>query len=148
MRNPAPYRYDIVGSFLRTAAIHEARAKFESDAISAEKLSNIEDAEIRGLVKKEGNVGLKAVTDGEYRRSFWHMDFLWGLIGTRKVRAAHFSVAFKGFQPKAETVKIVDKLEFIASLFVLPYFCCFKQLGNQFLLSFCIAAAILRKLLC
>ena len=55
---------------------------------------------------------MKAVTDGEYRRSFWHMDFLWGLTGTQKVKTEHFSVAFKGFQPKAETVRIVDKLDF------------------------------------
>ena len=40
------------------------------------------------------------------------MDFLWGLTGTQKVKSEHFSVAFKGFQPKAETVKIVDKLDF------------------------------------
>ena len=112
MKNPAPYRYDIVGSFLRTAAIHEARARFESGAISAKELAQVEDTEIRGLVQKEEKVGLKAVTDGEYRRAFWHMDFLWGLTGTQKVKAAHFSVAFKGFQPKAETVKIVDKLDF------------------------------------
>lgn len=112
MKNPAPYRYDIVGSFLRTKAIHEARSKFEAGEISAEELTKVEDAEITGLVKKEENVGLHAVTDGEYRRSFWHMDFLWGLTGTQKVKSEHFSVAFKGFQPKAETVKIVDKLDF------------------------------------
>ena len=112
MKNPAPYRYDIVGSFLRTAAIHEARARFESGAISAKELAQVEDAEIRTLVQKEETVGLKAVTDGEYRRSFWHMDFLWGLTGAQKVKSEHFSVAFKGFQPKAETVRIVDKLDF------------------------------------
>lgn len=49
MKNPAPYRYDIVGSFLRTAAIHE----FEAGAITAEELAKVEDTEIRGLVKKE-----------------------------------------------------------------------------------------------
>lgn len=112
MKNPAPYRYDIVGSFLRTKAIHEARSKFEAGEISAEELTKVEDAEITGLVKKEENVGLHAVTDGEYRRSFWHMDFLWGLTVTQKVKSEHFSVAFKGFQPKAETVKIVDRLDF------------------------------------
>ncbi|WP_382735772.1 hypothetical protein [Agathobaculum butyriciproducens] len=69
MKNPAPYRYDIVGSFLRTKAIHEARSKFEAGEISAEELTKVEDAEITGLVKKEENVGLHAVTDGEYRRS-------------------------------------------------------------------------------
>ena len=64
MKNPAPYRYDIVGSFLRTKAIHEARSKFEAGEISAEELTKVEDAEITGLVKKEENVGLHAVTDG------------------------------------------------------------------------------------
>ena len=57
MKNPAPYRYDIVGSFLRTAAIHEARARFESGAISAKELAQVEDAEIRTLVQKEETVG-------------------------------------------------------------------------------------------
>ena len=52
-KNPAPYRYDIVGSFLRTATIHEAREKFEADAITAEELAKVEDTEIRRLVKKE-----------------------------------------------------------------------------------------------
>ena len=112
MKNPAPYRYDIVGSFLRTKAIHEARSRFEAGEISAEELTRVEDAEITGLVQKEENAGLRAVTDGEYRRSFWHMDFLWGLTGTQKVKSEHVSVAFKGFQPKAETVKIVDRLDF------------------------------------
>ena len=46
MKNPAPYRYDIVGSFLRTKAIHEARSKFEAGEISAEELTKVEDAEI------------------------------------------------------------------------------------------------------
>lgn len=55
MKNPAPYRYDIVGSFLRTKAIHEARSKFEAGEISAEELTKVEDAEITGLVKKEEN---------------------------------------------------------------------------------------------
>ena len=127
MKNPAPYRYDIVGSFLRTHAIHEARSKFEDGEISAEELAKIEDTEIRGLVQKEENVGLKAVTDGEYRRAFWHMDFLWGLTGTQKVKAEHFSVAFKGFQPKAETVKIVDKLDFPDDH---PFLAHFKFLHN------------------
>ena len=51
MKNSAPYRYDIVGSFLRTKAIHEARSRFEAGEISAEELARVEDAEITGLVK-------------------------------------------------------------------------------------------------
>ena len=58
MKNPAPYRYDIVGSFLRTKAIHEARSRFEAGEISAEELARVEDAEITGLVKKEENTSV------------------------------------------------------------------------------------------
>lgn len=123
----APYRYDIVGSFLRTQAIKTAREKFAAGTITAQELTAVEDQEIRGLVGKEEKVGLHAVTDGEYRRSFWHMDFLWGLTGTQKVKAEHFSVAFKGFQPKAETVKIVDKLDFPDNH---PFLAHFKFLHN------------------
>ncbi len=112
MSTNAPYKYDIVGSFLRTEAVHEAREKFENGAISADELKKIEDDEIKGLVKKENTAKLHAFTDGEYRRSFWHLDFLWGLEGVKKVKSEHFSVAFKGFQPKSETIKIVDKLDF------------------------------------
>ena len=123
----APYRYDIVGSFLRTQAIKTAREQFAAGTITAQELAAVEDQEIRGLVGKEEKVGLRAVTDGEYRRSFWHMDFLWGLTGTQKVKAEHFSVAFKGFQPKAETVKIVDKLDFPDDH---PFLAHFKFLHN------------------
>ena len=85
MKNPAPYRYDIVGSFLRTKAIHEARSKFEAGEISAEELTKVEDAEITGLVKKEENVGLHAVTDGEYRRSFWHSTVTSAMVNTLRL---------------------------------------------------------------
>lgn len=108
----APYRYDIVGSFLRTPAIRDAREQFAAGTISAEELERVEDREIRGLVDRQKAAGLLAVTDGEYRRAFWHLDFLWGLTGVEKTRAEHFSVAFQGVQPKAETVKIAGRLDF------------------------------------
>ena len=111
-QSPLLIVYDIVGSFLRTKAIHEARSKFEAGEISAEELIKVEDAEITGLVKKEENVGLHRC----YRRRrvspfLLAHGLLWGLTGTQKVKSEHFSVAFKGFQPKAETVKM-DKLDF------------------------------------
>lgn len=77
----APYRYDIVGSFLRPQELKEARAKFKAGEISQEELTKVEDKWISDLVEKEKAVGLKAVTDGEFRRSWWHLDFLWGLKG-------------------------------------------------------------------
>lgn len=69
-------RYDIVGSFLRPAPIKEARAKFAAGQIALEELRKVENAEISKLVKKEVEHGLKYVTDGEFRRRWWHLDWL------------------------------------------------------------------------
>jgi len=69
--------YDIVGSFLRPEELKEARKNFNQEKISQEELTKIEDQEIKKLIQKEEELGLKAVTDGEFRRSWWHLDFLW-----------------------------------------------------------------------
>lgn len=69
-------KYDIVGSFLRPQAIKEARAKYAQNEITLEQLRKIEDAEIRKLVEKEVEHGLQFVTDGEFRRRWWHLDWL------------------------------------------------------------------------
>ena len=71
-----PIKYDIVGSFLRTPQIKEARASYNSEKISKEELTAVEDKEIAKLVKKEVEHGLKFVTDGEFRRRWWHLDWL------------------------------------------------------------------------
>lgn len=69
-------KYDIVGSFLRTQAIKDARAKYNAGEITLPELRKIEDVEIAELVKKEVEHGLKFVTDGEFRRRWWHLDWL------------------------------------------------------------------------
>lgn len=69
-------KYDIVGSFLRTDAIKKARAEFNEGKIQIENLRKVEDEEIAKLVKKEVEHGLKYVTDGEFRRRWWHLDWL------------------------------------------------------------------------
>lgn len=71
-----PYRADQVGSFLRPQVLKEARAKFQEGLISKEELRAVEDAEIVKLVDKQKAVGLTAVTDGEFRRTWWHLDFI------------------------------------------------------------------------
>ena len=109
-----PYRADVVGSFLRPAAVAQARAAFARGEFSREALTAVEDEEIAALVKKELDNGLTAVTDGEFRRAFWHLDFLAGLKGIRHVKAEAWSVHFEGRQPKAETVVIEDRLSFPA----------------------------------
>lgn len=102
-RTVAPFRYDIVGSFLRSDALKEARKRFAQGRITQRELRQVEDAEIAQLVAKQKALGLRAVTDGEYRRSWWHLDFLWNLDGVRKVAAEQGSIAFKERQTKAGT---------------------------------------------
>ena len=89
-----PYRADVVGSFLRPAAVAQARAAFARGELSREALTAVEDEEIAALVKKELDNGLTAVTDGEFRRAFWHLDFLAGLKGIRHVKTEAWSVHF------------------------------------------------------
>lgn len=74
----APYRYDYVGSFLRPEALKEARSKFENGIIDAAALKKVEDACITDLVKKQKQAGYHFITDGEFRRTWWHMDFFLG----------------------------------------------------------------------
>lgn len=77
----APYKYDVVGSFLRPDYLKEAREKFEEGTISKEDLKLIEDKAILDLVKKEKDAGLHIISDGEFRRATWHLDFMWGFEG-------------------------------------------------------------------
>lgn len=107
-----PFRYDIVGSFLRPAYLKEARADFSDGKITAEQLKVVEDKAIVELVQKQKEVGLKAITDGEFRRRYWHLDFLAELQGVDEIKAEHWSVAFKGHQPKAATLQITGKVDF------------------------------------
>ena len=77
----APFRADHVGSLLRPAELKQARADFKEKKISAEKLKELEDAQIRKAVAMQEAAGLQSVTDGEFRRAFWHTDFLTGFDG-------------------------------------------------------------------
>ncbi|MGV3464175.1 MAG: 5-methyltetrahydropteroyltriglutamate--homocysteine S-methyltransferase [Heyndrickxia sp.] len=107
----APFRADHVGSFLRTEAIKEARNAFASGEIDKDSLKKVEDAEIEKLVQKEIEVGLKSITDGEFRRSYWHLDFLAGLDGVEQFEAEYIN-NFKGDKPKNHAIKVVGKVEF------------------------------------
>ena len=77
----APFRYDYVGSFLRPAALKQARTAFEDGTITKEELTAVEDDCIRALVAKLKEIGYHVITDGEFRRATWHLDFMWGLNG-------------------------------------------------------------------
>ena len=110
-RNRPPFRADHVGSLLRPAALKEARARHASGAISDGDLKEIEDREIERVIKKQEEVGVAAVTDGEFRRSWWHLDFLWGLDGAERY-VMDQGIAFQGMQTRAEGARIVGKLGF------------------------------------
>ena len=108
----APFKLDHVGSFLRPERLKEARAKFSSGEINAEELERVENEEIIALIEKEKELGLKSVTDGEFRRAFWHLDFLENLEGVELVEVDHFSVQFKDKDVKPKTLRIVGKVDF------------------------------------
>src|SRR6266540_3287050 len=91
-RTKPPFRADHVGSLLRSGPLKQARARRERGDIGAEGLKAIEDDEIVKIIKQQEDIGLKAVTDGEWRRAFWNYDFLGGLdgveayLGERKIK--------------------------------------------------------------
>lgn len=116
-RTVTPFRYDTVGSFLRPQVLKEARSKFQNNEISAIELKEIEDQEIIKLVEKQKLVGLKAVTDGEFRRSWWHLDFMWGLDGVEKVNLDK-GYQFQGIETRAETASLTGKIGFSTHPFV------------------------------
>jgi 5-methyltetrahydropteroyltriglutamate--homocysteine methyltransferase len=106
-----PFRADHVGSLLRSPAVKAARAKRETGGIDAAELRAIEDQEIVKLIAKEEDIGLKSVTDGEYRRSWWHYDFLGALEGVHMVQVEQ-GIQFAGVQTKAEAPRIVGKIDY------------------------------------
>jgi 5-methyltetrahydropteroyltriglutamate--homocysteine methyltransferase len=83
-----PFRYDYVGSFLRPPELKQARADFEAGNITAEQLKAVEDNYIIDLVNKQKSAGYHVITDGEFRRATWHLDFMWGFDGVGHHRTA------------------------------------------------------------
>ncbi len=80
-RNEPPFRADHVGSLLRPRALLEARRQHAAGELAAERLREIEDESIRAVVAMQESVGLQSATDGEFRRTSWHMDFIYSLGG-------------------------------------------------------------------
>jgi methionine synthase II (cobalamin-independent) len=104
-----PFRADHVGSLLRPAALKEARQRFADGKLDAAGLKAVEDREIERIIARQEAIGLKAVTDGELRRSWWHLDFLWGLDGVEK-HVLDEGVAFAGAKSRREGVRITGKI--------------------------------------
>ena len=110
-RSKPPFRADHVGSFLRPAAVKEARAKHEDGAITAAELKAVEDREIEKIVKKQEELGLDLATDGEFRRAFWHFDFFGMLDGVEIYELDH-GIQFQGVQTKPKSIRVIGKIGF------------------------------------
>jgi len=110
-RNVPPFRADHVGSLLRAPELKEARARRERGEITDAELKIIEDRAIEALIGKQAEIGLRSATDGEFRRSMWHFDFLERLDGCEPYTPAT-GIAFKGTATKAKGVRVVGKLGF------------------------------------
>ncbi len=110
-RTKAPFRADQVGSLLRPEAIKNARLQRASGQITADQLKQIENQEIVRIVKKQKEAGLQTVTDGEFRRAWWHFDFLENLIGVEGYESES-GIQFQGVKTKAHSVKITGEIDF------------------------------------
>jgi 5-methyltetrahydropteroyltriglutamate--homocysteine methyltransferase len=108
-RTVPPFRADHVGSLLRTAALKEARGKRERGEIDAAALKAVEDQEVVKLIRKQEEVGLKSITDGEYRRASWQTDFLVGLDGVESYEGER-KFKFQGQQPRPILLRLKGKL--------------------------------------
>ncbi|RKQ35692.1 5-methyltetrahydropteroyltriglutamate--homocysteine S-methyltransferase [Oceanobacillus halophilus] len=108
-RSVAPFRFDNVGSFLRPEKLKKARAAFAGGSLSQSELKTIEDECIAELIQKQKDVGLGAITDGEFRRSWWHLDFMWGLNGVSK-ESIDKGYAFHHEETRAETARLTGKI--------------------------------------
>ncbi len=128
-RTTPPFRADMVGSLLRSQRLKEAREKQAAGTIDVAALARVEDEEIAKLVKKQEEVGLQAVTDGEFRRAFWHFDFLENLTGVRGIETE--GIAFKGVATKGHGVRVVGKIDFPDNHPHLAHFKYLKSVTNK-----------------
>jgi 5-methyltetrahydropteroyltriglutamate--homocysteine methyltransferase len=108
-RTTPPFRADHVGSLLRPAALKEAREQRAKGEITAEALKAIENREIERVIARQEEVGLKSITDGEFRRSWWHLDYLWGLDGVERY-VMDQGMAFSGVTTRAEGARVTGKI--------------------------------------
>ncbi len=105
----SPFRYDFVGSFLRPQHLKEARAQFKAGEIDHAALTAVENEEITRLIEKQKRAGYHAITDGEFRRSYWHLDFMWGFHGIEEVELDH-GYFFHGEETTHGSIKVSGKI--------------------------------------
>ena len=101
--------FEAVGSYLRPAELKQAREKFADGEISASALRDIEDRLITDVIRKQKAHGLRYITDGEFRRRYWHLDFMWGFNGAEHIELDH-GYQFHGEETTHGSVKLTGKI--------------------------------------
>ena len=101
--------FEAVGSYLRPAELKQAREKFADGEISASALRDIEDRLITDVIRKQKAHGLRYITDGEFRRSYWHLDFMSGFNGAEHIELDH-GYQFHGEETTHGSVKLTGKI--------------------------------------
>ncbi|MEO6858793.1 MAG: 5-methyltetrahydropteroyltriglutamate--homocysteine S-methyltransferase [Solirubrobacteraceae bacterium] len=99
-RDQPPFRADHVGSLLRPSNLAQARARFKAGAIDQDDLREVENEAILDVIELQREAGLRTVTDGEFRRTSWHMDFIYSLGGVEQVQGQSISVQFQSREGK------------------------------------------------
>lgn len=124
-----PFRYDYVGSFLRPESVKEAKKQFEEDKISKDQLDTVINDAIRDVVVKQKAAGYHVITDGEFRRTYWHLDFMWGFEGVAHKQSGS-GVPFHAELAAVEDTYLVGKVKAKAHPFV-EYFKFLKQFEDE-----------------
>ena len=124
-----PFRYDYVGSFLRTEELKKATTQYNENKITKEVYDNIVNEEIAKLVAKQKELGYHVITDGEFRRTYWHLDFMWGFEGVAHEQTGS-GVQFDGELASLEDTYLVGKIKAKKHPFV-EYFNYLKQFEDE-----------------
>lgn len=143
MRTSPPFRADINGSFLRPQCVKDARAQFSAGKITAAEKDAIEEREVAKLVEKEEAIGLQVVSDGEFRREWWHLDFLSGLDGIEEFVPEHGYVFHGGVETKARNIRVVGKIDFPEDHPFLNHFKYLNSLPKKAICKFTIPSPLL-----
>lgn len=123
-----PFRYDFVGSFLRPQTLKDAKAAYNDGKITKEELDRVTDEEITKVVAKQKKLGFHAITDGEFRRTYWHLDFMWGFEGV--THQAGGGVQFNAEMAALDDTWLVGKVKAKPHPFV-EYFKFLKQFEDE-----------------
>ncbi|MCR4732598.1 MAG: 5-methyltetrahydropteroyltriglutamate--homocysteine S-methyltransferase [Lachnospiraceae bacterium] len=124
-----PYRYDFVGSFLRPQALKDAKAAYQAGDIGEDELEQVMQREIARIVKKQKELGFHVITDGEFRRTFWHLDFMWGFEGVEHQHTGK-GVKFHEVLAVLDDTYLVGKIKAKPHPFV-SYFKYLKQFEDE-----------------